>query len=657
MKRYRLLTVLLLSGLVAACASGPKPAGEVRESRTAAAVKLIPRAVLFDNPEKASARISPDGARLSYLAPVNGVLNVWVRTLGMDDARPVTRDTKRGIRIYFWARNSRSIIYLQDTGGDENYRVHQADLDAAEDRVLTPFDGVRCGIVETSRRKPDELLISMNKRDKALFDVHRLNLKTGQITDDTQNPGNFVGWIADDDLQVRAAHAMDAEGRTILMARETVKDDWKAIRTWSPLEEGGALTFSADGKSIIAVGNKDTDTKSMYSIEITTGKITPIFHDPRSDFADALIHPDDKAVEAVANEYLRKKWSVLNDRVKKDFEALRKLEGDDFEVVSRSDDDKKWVVAVTTVDRGIRYYLYDREKEKTDFLFDARPKLEEYRLAPMNPVVVKARDGLELVSYLTVPLQAEQNEKLPMVLFVHGGPWGRDSWGYSPYPQWLANRGYAVLQVNFRGSNGFGKKFLNAGNKEWGQKMQDDLTDAVEWAIANVDADPKKVAIMGGSYGGYATLAGVTFTPDLYAAAVDIVGPSNIITLLNSVPPYWKPLMAIFKNRVGDKETEKEMLERQSPLNHADKIKTPLFIFQGANDPRVKQAESDQIVKAIRDRGGRVDYVVYADEGHGFARPPNRLDFVGRAELFLSEHLGGRAEPHVPPEGNTAQVK
>jgi len=657
MKRILLPSIFVLGCLVAACASGPQPAADAKEIKPAAdKVKLIPRTVLFDNPEKTMARMSPDGTRLSYLAPLDGVLNVWVQTIGKNDAKPVTKDKKRGIRIYLWAKNSKDILYLQDKGGDENWQVHQVNPETLNDKVLTPFEGVRSGIVATSKRHPDQLLVSMNKRDKKVFDVHRLDLKSGELKEDTQNPGNIIHWIADEDLQVRAALAMDAEGQSLLLARNTVKADWKTIRTWTPLEEGFPISFTADGKSLLVVGNKETDTMSLFSIEIESGKISPISHDPESDFAGALIHPDDKVVEAVANEYLRKKWTILNKRVAKDFEALKKLEGDDFEVVSRSDDDKTWIVAVTTDIRGVKYYSYDRSSAKTTHMFDARPKLKDYQLAPMKPVVIKSRDGLKLVSYLTAPLQAKPG-KLPMILFVHGGPWARDSWQYSSYPQWLANRGYMVLQVNFRGSQGFGKKFLNAGNKEWGQKMQDDLTDAVKWAIANANVDPKKVGIMGGSYGGYAALAGVTFTPDLYAAAVDIVGPSNIITLLNSVPPYWKPMMAVFKTRVGDKVAEKEMLEKQSPLNFADKIKTPLFIFQGANDPRVKQAESDQIVKAIRERGGRVDYVVYADEGHGFARPPNRKDFVGRAEVFLAEQLGGRLEPHTPEEGNSAEIK
>ncbi len=655
MQRLKTLLAILLALSLTACASGPQPAPDA--AKDAVGVPLIPRAVLFDNPEKAAARLSPDGTRLSYLAPVDGVLNIWVQTLGKEDAKPVTKDKKRGVRIYFWTEDAKYLIYLQDLGGDENWQVHRVDPKTSEDQVLTPFEEVRSGIVALSKRKPDEMLIQMNQRNKTLFDVYRVDLKTGKLEIDTLNPGHVVGWLADEDLRVRAAMAVDPEGQTLLLVRDQIKDKWRLLRSWTPLEEGGAFTFSADGNSLLIVGNKDTDTKRLYSMEIKTGKITEIYHDPKGDFVDGLIHPDDKVVEAVANERLRKKWTILDKRVEKDFEILRQLGQDDFQVVSRTADDQKWIVAVSKDVRGAVYHLYDRAAGKTTHLFDARPKLKDYQLAPMQPVVIKSRDGLELVSYLTKPLQAQAGEKLSMVLWVHGGPWARDMWGYDPYAQWMSNRGYAVLQVNFRGSNGFGKNFLNAGNKEWGRKMQNDLTDAVKWAIDNANADPEKVAIMGGSYGGYATLAGVTFTPDLYAAAVDIVGPSNIITFLKAIPPYWKPLMCIFKNRVGDMDSEKDMLEERSPLNYADKIKTPLFIFQGANDPRVKQAESDQIVKAIRDKGGRVDYVIYTDEGHGFARPPNRMDYIGRAEQFLKEHLGGRSEPHKPPEGTTAQVK
>ncbi|HRI15480.1 MAG TPA: S9 family peptidase, partial [Verrucomicrobiota bacterium] len=381
---------------------------------------------------------------------------------------------------------------------------------------------------------------------------------------------------------------------------------------------------------------------------------------PEVDSGSVMIHPKTKVVEAVSFESGRRQWKVIDPSVQADFDALTKVYDGDFSIVSRDRADQTWLVAYTS-DRGpVRFYSWDRPTKKATFLLTSQPKLENLTLAEMKPVVIPARDGLKLNGYLTLP-PGVPAKNLPMVLFVHGGPWARDNWGYSPYVQWFANRGYACLQVNFRGSTGYGKKFLNAGNKEWGLKMHDDLIDAVDWAIAQGYADPKKVAIFGGSYGGYSALAGVTFTPDKFACSVDIVGPSNIRTLLSTIPPYWKPLLAQFAVRVGDINDPKdaELIKNASPLFKADKIVRPLLIGQGANDPRVKQAESEQIVDAIIKNGGNVTYVVYPDEGHGFARPENRIDFNARAEAFLAANLGGRTEPvqggKVP--GSTAVVK
>lgn len=649
--RYLFVPLLFI---VVACAGSPKPKTEPGK-QDKEQQPLIPRAVLFDNPEKSSATISPDGTYLAYIAPLDGVNNIWVQPTAGSEAKAVTKDTKRGIRIYFWAENSKHLLYLQDTGGDENYHLHRVDPASGEVKNLTPYPGVQASVVELSAKKPDEILIQLNKRDRSARDVYRLNLLTGETTEDTQNPGDVMRWLADDQLRVRAASSIDGEGNTIIRVRTRVQDKWRELVRFAPLEDGFALSFSADGNSLLMVDNARSDTQRFYAMALKDGAVSEIFQDPSADFVDAMIHPINRTVEAVATERLRKKWHLIDQSLAKDLDTLRQLRGDDFTIVSRSKDDQLWVVLVEGDTTGRQYYLYRRQPGSTELLFDTRPALRKYQLQPMQPVEITSRDGLSLVSYLTKPVAAQG--KTPMVLLVHGGPWSRDQWGYDPVAQWLANRGYAVLQVNFRGSTGFGKNFLNAGNKQWGKKMQDDLTDAVAWAVANANVDPKRVAIMGGSYGGYAALAGVTFTPDLYAAAVDVVGPSNIITLLNSIPPYWKPLLAKFQVRVGDLEKDKEMLQQQSPLSHADKIKTPLFIFQGANDPRVKQAESDQIVKAIRDRKGRVDYVVYTDEGHGFRRPPNKIDYLGRTEVFLAEHLGGQAEPYQKQDGSSAEVR
>ncbi|MBU1533896.1 S9 family peptidase [Myxococcota bacterium] len=667
-----LILVLLLGGALSSChkntpsdppttpATDPKANPPVTAPKTTPLpvhANLIPRDLLFGNPKKSGLQISPDGKKLAFIAPVKGVLNVWVQTIGASDARAVTTDTYRGIRGYFWSPDSGSILYAQDKGGNEDFRIYQTDVVKLTTRLLTPETGVRTSIVAVNKRHADTILISMNKRNKQLFDVYRLSLKTGKLTLDTQNPGNVLGWVADWNMKVRAALSMNDKGEKGLMVRTSTKAKWKTIRTWSALDSGGPVTFSKDGKHLIVLGNKGSDMTRLYSINLKNNKITEIFTNPKADLSGVAINPDTYKIEAVSTEYIYKEWKALDPTFKKDLDNMRKLAGKlRFGIVNRSYDNMKWVVAVGGPGHPAKYYLYERKGGTFSLLVETRRELKKYRLSTKEPVVIKARDGLDVVCYLAkpaLPLPGKQ----PMVLLVHGGPWHQDKYTYTPMVQWLANRGYVTLEVNFRGSTGFGKKFLNAGNKEWGRKMQHDLTDAVKWAIANANVDPKRVGIMGGSYGGYATLAGVTFTPDLYAVGVDIVGPSSIITLLKSVPPYWKPMMAIFKTRVGDLATEEKMLKERSPLYHADRIKTPLAIFQGANDPRVKIHESNQIVKAIRKNKGKVLYVVYPDEGHGFRREPNRMDYIARTEGFLAKYLGGRAQPHKAIKGSTAEIR
>lgn len=643
----------LLALATAAMAACPAP----HAPRPGGPTPLIPRALLFGNPKQSGLQLSPDGTRIAYLAPVKGVQNVWVQTLGREDARPVTRDAYRGIQAYFFTPDGGSILYLQDVGGDENYRLYQVLLATGQVRLLTPEKDVRAGVVAVRRQHPHTILVSMNQRDRTHFDVYRLDLRTGKTTLETENPGGVVSWLADFELRVRAALRIDAAtGEKHLLVRDTPEAHWRILRTWTPLESGGPLAFTKDGKAVLVVGNKGSDKSRLFSLALADGRITEIFASPEADLHSVELNPDDRRVEAVSTEYLRKEWKAIEPTFQADLDALRgHAAGNRFGIVTRSRDDRRWLVVVGGPTAPARYALYERTSKTFRPLVETRPELKPYALSPMEPVIVTARDGRKLVCYLTRPA-APAGARLPMVLFVHGGPWSRDSYAYNPWVQWLANRGYLVLQVNFRGSSGFGKGHLNAGNKEWGRAMQHDLTDAVRWAISTAGADPRRVAILGGSYGGYATLAGVAFTPDLYAAAVDIVGPSNLVTLLRSVPPYWKPMQAIFRTRVGDLDAERAMLMDRSPLCHAEAIRTPLAIFQGANDPRVKIHESDQIVAAIRRRGGQVLYVVYPDEGHGFRREPNRMDFLARTESFLAIHLGGRAEPATPQKGATARI-
>jgi dipeptidyl aminopeptidase/acylaminoacyl peptidase len=663
------LAPILLAGQVDAQQTGDGAVSD-RTAAAAATVQkaadgtggaaLIPRQVLFGNPDRDAPRISPDGRKVSFLAAVNGVLNVWVGPA--DDpkaARPVTNDAVRGIRIYFWAYDSRHILYLQDKGGDENWRVYAVDLDTGETRDLTPFDGVAARIEHVSPRFPEEILVGLNNRNKELHDVHRVNVRTGQSRLVLQNPDDvgFVGFNCDDDFNVRFGTAMNAEGGMDIARFEAGK--WSPFTTVAQEDtlSTGIEGLDKHGKLVRMIDSRGRNTAALVEIDLATGRSKLLFQNPEGDVADVMIHPTEKTVEAAAYDYTRKVWHVLDKTIEPDLTYLRSVANGDLQVVSRSLDDQNWIVRYEMDDGPVRFYHYDRKARKANFLFTNRSALENLKLANMTPAVIKARDGLNLVSYLTVPVDASirwtpdgeptVEKPLPLVLFVHGGPWGRDEWGYDPYHQWLANRGYAVLSVNFRGSTGLGKKFTNAGDREWGAKMHDDLLDAVKWAVGRKVADPQRIAIMGGSYGGYATLWGLTGTPDVFACGVDIVGPSNLNTLLESIPPYWAPMIELFCERVGDYRTPegRAFLNERSPLTFADRIRRPLLIGQGKNDPRVKEAESEQIVRKMKEKKLPVTYVLFPDEGHGFARPENNLAFNAVTEAFLGRFLGGRVEP------------
>ncbi len=622
---------------------------------------LISRDILFGNPERAQPRLSPDGQRLAWLAPdKKNVLQVWVKTVGKDDDKMVTADKKRGIRQYFWAEDNKTLLYGQDNDGDENFHVYGVDLASGNVRDFTPFQGVRAGVADLNRDFPDEVLIQANIRNRQLMDVHRLSLKTGALTLDTENPGDVASWGTDAKFQVRAAQAQTPDGGTEIRVRDDVKAPWKTLLKVGPDEILDFEDFSLDGKSAFLLSSIGNDTARLVERNLATGAEKVLAVSPDVDAGAVLIHPKSHVVQAVSFAPGRASWKVLDPSVQADFDAIPKLHAGDFAIVNRTSADDAWLVGFTS-DRGpVTWYKWDRAAKKGTVLFSAQPKLEGLALAEMKPVVIKSRDGLNLNSYLTLPVGVPP-KNLPMILFVHGGPWARDGWGYNSTAQWFANRGYAVLQPNYRGSTGYGKKFLNASFKQWGLKMHDDLIDAVRWAIAQGYADPKKIAVFGGSYGGYAALAAATITPDTFACNVDIVGPSNLKTLIASIPPYWKPMRATFDVRMGNVDDPKdaELVKNASPLFKADKIVRPLLIGQGANDPRVNVKESEQIVDAIEKNKGSVTYVVYSDEGHGFARPENRIDFNARSEKFLAGCLGGRFEPmegdRIP--GSTAVVK
>ncbi len=670
------LTVSVATGCTAALTD---PGSTGTETPMSSAPPLIPREILFGNPDKAALRISPDGRHIAFLAPVNGVLNVWVAPMGHPDAaRPVTRDTARGIQVYFWAYTSQHLLYLQDEGGDENWKVHVVDLTTETDRDVTPFETIpgpdgqpvrlpngkplrpAAQIENVSHHFPDTILVGLNTRDPRYHDLYRLDIRNGTLTLVQHNP-EFTGFVTDDDYRVRFATRVMPDGSTQILKPAGPPTGAEGIREWAPHQSVAmedALTtyplgFDRSGRVLYMKDSRGRDTAAVTAVHLDTGTTQVLAADPRADASGVLAHPTEGTIQAVAFNYTRTEWTVLDAAVQADLDYLKTVAPGDVAVTSRTLDDRIWTVAFLLDNGPARSYLYDRAAKRATFVFTNRKAMEGLPLAGMHPVVIQSRDGLDLVSYLTLPREADPDgdgrprATVPLVLTVHGGPWARDSWGLDPEHQWLANRGYAVLSVNFRGSTGFGKQFVNAGNREWAGKMHDDLLDAVEWAVREGIARRDKVCIMGGSYGGYAALVGLTFTPTAFACGVDIVGPSNLLTLLNTIPPYWEPGIAQFTSRVGDHRTEegRRFLDSRSPLSFVDRIRRPLLIGQGANDPRVKQSESDQIVSAMQRKGIPVTYVVYPDEGHGFVRPENRLSFNAVVEAYLSQHLGGRFQP------------
>jgi dipeptidyl aminopeptidase/acylaminoacyl peptidase len=617
-------------------------------------IPLIPRQVFFGNPDKASVQISPDGAHIAYLAPRDGILNVWVAPRENPEAvRPITNDTGRGIRFYAWAYTNTHILFIQDLDGDENWRLYSVDVVSGKTKDLTPFDGVQTQIRKISPDHPAEVVIGLNNRVPEWHDIYRINIVSGDMTLLEQND-RFLGFELDDKLQLRLAYQMMPDGGLEIFGPGE-DGSWKS---WDQIPAEDMLTthvvgLDKSGEVVFLQDSRGRNTSAVVAINLADKQSTLIAENDLADAQDVIRHPTEKHVQAVSFVYERKIWEIVDVSIEADLVYLRTMAGGEMEIVSRSLDDNFWIILYLVDDGPARFYLYDRQQGTADFLFTNRADLEGQPLVKMHSAVIKSRDGLDLVLYYSLPLDSAgqgQNipeRPLPMVFVPHGGPWGRDFWGYNPWQQWLANRGYAVLAVNFRSSTGFGKAFTNAGDREWGGKILEDQVDAAQWAIAQGIADPARIAIMGGSFGGYSTLAGLTFFPELYACGVDLVGPSNLITLLESMPPYWKPMLELFTTRVGDHRTEegRALLTKHSPLTYVDRICRPLLIGQGANDPRVKQAESDQIVQALKSKNIPVTYLLYPDEGHGFARPENNLSFTAVAEAFLAECLGGRYEP------------
>jgi dipeptidyl aminopeptidase/acylaminoacyl peptidase len=620
-----------------------------------AAVPLIPRAVLFGSPDKAGPQVSPDGQRLAYLAPVDGVLNLWVGPAGDPAAaKVITSDKGSGIHQYFWAFDNQHILYLKDKDGNENHHLYRVDLGSGGITDLTPQDGVRAQIMGLSARLPNEVLIGLNDRDRSLHDVHRIDLATGTRTLVEQNPG-YLGYLADDDYRLRFALSQNPDGSQEVLRRG---EDGK-YASYTHIEPAdnfntGPIGLDADGRILYMIDSRGRNTSAVTATDLASGKQTVLAEDPRADAENIFTEPRTGRVRAVSFNYDRRSWKVVDPAITGDLEYLETVANGEVQVLSTSLDDRRWVVGYMMDDGPYRYYLYDRPSKHATLLFTNRKVLESMQLAKMHSRVLKTRDGLDMVAYLSLPVGSDADadgvpdHPVPMILMPHGGPWYRDNWGYSPWHQWAANRGYAVLMPQFRGSTGFGKTFINASNGEWGGKMHDDLMDAVDWAVESGVAQPEKIAIMGGSYGGYATLWGLTRTPETFACGVDIFGVSSLVTMLESFPAYWGPAMDLMYQRIGDSRTEegRRFLLSRSPISYVDQIKKPLLIVHGANDVRVTLAESEQLVAKMKERKIPVTFVVYPDEGHlTFFHPQNNISCYAVVEQFLMDHLGGRAEP------------
>jgi dipeptidyl aminopeptidase/acylaminoacyl peptidase len=667
-----LRSVLLQLVALAPLAAAPALAGEP---------PLIPRQLLFGNPERTLPQLSPDGARIAWLAPAaNGVLNVWARPIAGGDARQLTAEPHRPIFWYAWAGDGEHVLYLQDSDGDENNHLYAAGLAGGKVRDLTPYPGAKAQNVVVSVNHPRDVLVALNRRDPRVFDMFHVDLASGALTLAAENPGDVLTWTVDNDFVIRAATAFDPKtAQTALRVRKSASAPWRdlvvmpfARALFDGQVVGGSLIagLAPDGKGLLIHSALHSDKGRLVEVDLETGReLAVVASDPQSDVADdrfdgqpgpaVLVNPVTHAVEAVLFDYTTPHWRFLDQRVGADFARIARQAPGFLELISRDRADRRWVIAAARSDAPVAYYLYDRQAQKLEPLWSDFPALLRYRLARKEPVEIKARDGLPLVSYLTLPpgRDRKQAPRVPLVLDIHGGPWYRDTDAYDPEVQLLANRGYAVLQVNYRGSTGFGIGFLNAGNHQWGRGTQQDLYDAVQWAVDSGIADAKRIAALGWSGGGYATLRALEMRPDLFACGVDGVGPADIATVFHSFPAYWNGILTRWRLRVGDPEKDPQLNHAISPLFHVADIRAPLLIGQGKNDPRVTIANADAMVKALRAAHREVVYVVYPDEGHGFARPENNLDFYGRVEGFLAGHLGGRAEPWKQVPGATAQLR
>ncbi|MBL3538808.1 MAG: S9 family peptidase [Aminivibrio sp.] len=608
-----------------------------------AAGELIPLEDFFRNPDRSGFQISPDGSRISWRASWERRMNIFVQKIGEETATRITSATERDILSYFWAGNDR-ILYLQDSGGDENYHLYAVDAGGSEARDLTPFEGVRATIVDRLDEIDDEVLIGMNRRDPRLFDVYRLNIATGELILLEENPGDIEEWMTDHEGKLRVAIRTEGVNQSLLY-REREDYPFRTLLTTDFRESVSPLFFTFDNKKLYVSSNVGRNTSAIFVFDPEKAKNEElVFEHPEVDVYTLFLSKKRKVITGTGYTTDRFRYHFFDEEragLQKELES--RLPGYVVTVASMSKEEDR-VLLHAGSDRTLgAYYFYDMKTKDFRKLADLSPWLPEDRLAPMKPVKYTARDGLTIHGYLTLPAGSD-GRNLPVVINPHGGPWARDTWGYDSEVQFLANRGLAVLQMNFRGSTGYGRAFWEAGFKQWGRAMQDDITDGVKWLIEQGIADPDRIGIYGGSYGGYAVLAGLAFTPELYACGVDYVGVSNLFTLLETIPPYWELGRQMLYEQIGHPEKDRDLLKAVSPVFHADNIRAPLFVAQGANDPRVKKSESDQIVEALRARGVEVEYMVKDNEGHGFLNEENRFDFYRAMERFLAKHLGSLAE-------------
>lgn len=639
--------------------------------------RLIPREVLFGGATRSAPKLSPDGTRIGWLAnDENGVRNVFVQTIGGNDTHVVTFEHHRGVPEFWWALDGQHLLYMQDGDGDENDHVFLADLEGKNVRDLTPFRGVKATNLLGSLTHPTQILVGLNLRDRGVFDMYRVDLETGALTLEAKNPGDVLSWSTDRNFVIRGATTFDrTSGRTAVRVRDSATAPWRELISWpfeeTPIYYGQAfdgtmiVNFAPDGKTINVLSSTGSNTVRVVTLDLKTGKqLAVVASDPKSDVTDlgaltsplALVSPATGKLEAVAFDYLTPEWKFLDDDLRDDFARMARVVPGFLLPISVDAKRTKWIVETYRSDAPPVYYAYDRTTKQMTKLFAERPELEPYTLAPKKGVVIRSRDGQELVSYLTTPPGVDA-KNLPLILLPHGGPFTRDYDDYDALVQLLANRGYAVLQVNYRGSEGFGRKFTNLFTRQWGLATDDDLIDGLRWAVAQGIADPKRVAVLGGSGGGYATLRALTREPELFVCGVSMVGPSELKTLIEAFPPYWGPSRERFIRRVGDVIHDDAFNREISPYYHIDRLRVPVLIQQGAHDPRVPIRLTDTLVKTLREAKRDVTYVVYPDEGHGLGREENEIDFFGRAEEFLAKYLGGRAEPWKPVAGASAEVR